>query len=170
MRQGKAPTPSLHHLRRRLGPLTRPLRCRRRQMNGLDDRVIVEKLYEASAAGVRVDLIVRGICRIRPGVPGLSDTIRVVSVIGRFLEHHRIFRFENGGDPLFYIGSADWMSRNLIRRVEACTPIENPQLKARACPQRAWRLVTHGAAADAARPRTRRRRRRRSCRACWTRR
>ena len=98
-------------------------------MNGLDDRLLVEKLYQAAAAGVRIDLIVRGICRMRPGVPGLSDNVRVVSIIGRFLEHHRIFRFENGGEPRFYIGSADWMSRNLTRRVEVCTPITNDVLK-----------------------------------------
>lgn len=100
------------------------------KMNGLDDRVLVEKLYEAAQAGVQVDLIVRGICRIRPGVKGISEKVRVVSVIGRFLEHHRIFRFHNDGDPKFYIGSADWMSRNLIRRVEVCVPIENSLLKA----------------------------------------
>lgn len=99
------------------------------KMNGLDDRVLVEKLYEAAQAGVQVDLIVRGICRIRPGVKGVSEKVRVVSVIGRFLEHHRIYRFHNDGDPKFYIGSADWMSRNLIRRVEVCVPIENALLK-----------------------------------------
>jgi polyphosphate kinase len=100
------------------------------KMNGLDDRVLVEKLYQAARAGVRIDLIVRGICRMRPGVPGLSENVRVVSIIGRFLEHHRIFRFHNAGEPRFYIGSADWMSRNLMRRVEVCTPITNDVLKA----------------------------------------
>ena len=100
------------------------------KMNGLDDRLLVEKLYQAAAAGVKIDLVVRGICRMRPGVPGLSENVRVVSIIGRFLEHHRIFRFENGGEPHFYIGSADWMSRNLTRRVEVCTPITNGVLKA----------------------------------------
>ncbi len=100
------------------------------KMNGLDDRVLVEKLYQAAAAGVRIELIVRGICRLRPGVPGISENVRVVSIIGRFLEHHRIFRFHNGGDAKFYIGSADWMSRNLMRRVEVCTPITNDILKA----------------------------------------
>ena len=100
------------------------------KMNGLDDRLLVEKLYQAAAAGVKIDLVVRGICRMRPGVPGLSENVRVVSIIGRFLEHHRIFRFENGGEPRFYIGSADWMSRNLTRRVEVCTPITNDVLKA----------------------------------------
>jgi polyphosphate kinase len=99
------------------------------KMNGLDDRVLVEKLYQAAAAGVRIDLVVRGICRMRPGVPGLSESVRVVSIIGRFLEHHRIFRFQNGGEPRFFIGSADWMSRNLMRRVEVCTPITNDVLK-----------------------------------------
>ena len=100
------------------------------KMNGLDDNLLVQKLYQASQAGVRVELIVRGICRIRPGVPGVSDNVRVISIVGRFLEHHRIVRFSNGGDPRFFIGSADWMSRNLTRRVEVCTPITNELLKA----------------------------------------
>eukprot|EP00475_Leptophrys_vorax_P033996 TRINITY_DN5432_c0_g1_i2.p1 TRINITY_DN5432_c0_g1~~TRINITY_DN5432_c0_g1_i2.p1 ORF type:complete len:504 (+),score=24.15 TRINITY_DN5432_c0_g1_i2:95-1513(+) len=97
--------------------------------NGLDDEVMVAKLYEAAEAGVKVDCIVRGMCRLRPGVPGVSENIRVVSIIGRFLEHHRIFRFENGGDPQFYIGSADWMSRNLTRRVEVVTPVDDRNIK-----------------------------------------
>jgi polyphosphate kinase len=99
------------------------------KMNGLDDAEIVRKLYEASQAGVPVLLIVRGNCRIRPGLPGISDNIQVYSVIGRFLEHHRIFYFENGGDPLYFIGSADWMTRNLSNRVEAITPIEDPNMQ-----------------------------------------
>jgi len=100
------------------------------KVNGIDDAVVSAKLYEASQAGVKVNLIVRGICRIRPGVPGFSDNIRVVSVIGRFLEHHRIIRFENGGDAKFFIGSADWMTRNLMRRVEVATPIDDKTLQA----------------------------------------
>eukprot|EP00271_Cylindrocystis_brebissonii_P022321 TRINITY_DN854_c0_g1_i2.p1 TRINITY_DN854_c0_g1~~TRINITY_DN854_c0_g1_i2.p1 ORF type:complete len:1017 (+),score=208.66 TRINITY_DN854_c0_g1_i2:402-3452(+) len=97
--------------------------------NGLDDQVMVAKIYEAAAAGVKVDCIVRGMCRIRVGVPGISTNIRVISIIGRFLEHHRIFRFENGGNPLLFIGSADWMSRNLTRRVEVVTPVEDESIK-----------------------------------------
>jgi polyphosphate kinase len=100
------------------------------KMNGLDDPDIVRKFYEASQAGVSVDLIVRGVCRIRPGLPHISENIRVISIIGRFLEHHRIFYFENGGDPLYFIGSADLMTRNLSNRVEAICPIEDPALQA----------------------------------------
>lgn len=99
------------------------------KMNSLEDVVIVRKLYEASQAGVSIDLIVRGNCRLRPGLPGISDNIRVISIIGRFLEHSRIFYFGNGGDPLYFLGSADWMNRNLSARVEATTPIEEPRLK-----------------------------------------
>ena len=88
------------------------------QVNGLDDKEMVAKLYEASAAGVRIDCIVRGVCRLRPGIPGRSENIRVVSIIGRFLEHHRIFTFFNRGRPLYYIASADWMKRNLENRIE----------------------------------------------------
>ncbi|HEV8579442.1 MAG TPA: polyphosphate kinase 1 [Thermoanaerobaculia bacterium] len=99
------------------------------KMNALDDRQLIDALYEASAAGVEIDLIVRGICRLRPGLPGRSETIRVVSIVGRLLEHARIFHFANGGDPEYYIGSADWMSRNLDARVEAAVPIEEPRLQ-----------------------------------------
>jgi polyphosphate kinase len=99
------------------------------KMNGLEDPAIVRKLYEASQAGVEIDLIVRGNCRIRPGIPGVSDNVRVLSIIGRFLEHSRIFYFHNNGAPLYYIGSADWMRRNLSSRVEAAVPIEDPRLQ-----------------------------------------
>lgn len=95
------------------------------KMNALVDAEIVEVLYEASQAGVQVDLIVRGICCLRPGIEEVSDNIRVISVIGRFLEHSRIFYFHNGGQEEVYIGSADWMTRNLSRRVEAITPVED---------------------------------------------
>jgi polyphosphate kinase len=78
---------------------------------------------------VSIDLIVRGVCRLRPGIPGISDNIRVISVIGRFLEHSRIFYFENDGSPRYIIGSADWMRRNLSNRVEAAVPIEDPRLQ-----------------------------------------
>lgn len=99
------------------------------KMNALEDPGIVEKLYEAGRSGVEIDLIIRGICRLRPGVSGVSDSIRVHSVVGRFLEHSRIFRFGND-DPSYFIGSADWMTRNLDRRVEAVTPVEDPELQA----------------------------------------
>jgi len=99
------------------------------KMNGLEDSTIVRKLYEASQAGVSIDLIVRGNCRLRPGLPGISENIRVISIIGRYLEHSRIFYFANNGAPLYYIGSADWMRRNLSARVEAAVLIEDPRLQ-----------------------------------------
>mgnify|MGYP006279942745 FL=1 len=99
------------------------------KMNALEDPGVVERLYEAAEAGAEIDLIVRGICRLRPGVEGVTGTVRVHSVIGRFLEHSRIFRFGNAGDPEYYIGSADWMTRNLDRRVEAVVPVEDPALR-----------------------------------------
>jgi polyphosphate kinase len=95
-------------------------------MNALVDPAIIRALYEASQAGVRIDLIVRGICCLRPGVAGASDRIRVISIIGRFLEHSRAFYYLNGGSEEVYIGSADWMPRNLDRRIEAVTPVEEP--------------------------------------------
>jgi len=99
------------------------------KVNRLTDLPIIEALYEASQAGVKIDLIVRGACMIRPGEPGLSQTIQVRSVVGRFLEHSRIFYFANGGDEEVYIGSADWMARNLDRRVEVVVPVLDAELK-----------------------------------------
>ncbi|HUB25171.1 MAG TPA: polyphosphate kinase 1, partial [Tepidisphaeraceae bacterium] len=96
------------------------------KMNALQDPRIISELYTASQAGVSIDLIVRGFCCLRPQVPGLSDNIRVISILGRFLEHSRIFYFLNGGDEEFFIGSSDWMIRNLDYRVEAVVPIEEP--------------------------------------------
>lgn len=94
------------------------------KMNGLQEKTIIDALYEASQAGVKIELIVRGMCSLRPGVPELSENITVISIIGRFLEHHRIYYFENdGGKPELYCSSADWMSRNLLSRVETCFPI-----------------------------------------------
>ncbi len=101
------------------------------KMNSLVDADAIDALYVASQAGVDIDLIVRGICCLRPGVAGISDRIRVVSIVGRFLEHSRLFYFENNGAPEYYIGSADWMPRNFVRRVEAVAPVEDQSLHVR---------------------------------------
>lgn len=101
------------------------------KMNGLLDRRLVEALYAASNAGVEIDLIIRGMCSLRPGVKGLSDRIRVRSIVGRFLEHSRIFSFANGGDEEIYCGSADWMPRNLVERCEVVFPVTQPDLEKR---------------------------------------
>ncbi|MBV9406227.1 MAG: polyphosphate kinase 1, partial [Acidobacteriaceae bacterium] len=126
-----------HSLRSGLERLIRAEMDRHRQhgdgylifkMNALEDAGMIRLLYEASQAGVKIDLIVRGVCSLRPGLPGVSETIRVRSIIGRFLEHSRIYYFQNGGDERIYIGSADLMPRNLNRRVEILFPIEDPKL------------------------------------------
>lgn len=101
------------------------------KMNSLVEPETIRALYRASCAGVDIDLIVRGICCLRPGVPGASESIRVRSVIGRFLEHTRVFYFHNDGDSELYLGSADWMERNFFRRVEICFPVDAPDLRQR---------------------------------------
>jgi polyphosphate kinase len=100
-------------------------------MNALEDPGIIRSLYQASQAGVRIDLIVRGICSLRPGVKGVSENIEVRSIVGRFLEHSRIFYFHNGGEEEVYLGSADLMGRNLNHRVEIMFPVESRRLIAR---------------------------------------
>ena len=98
---------------------------------GLTDTVLIEKLMRAAQAGASIDLIVRGVCCLRPGVPGLTENIRVISIVDRFLEHSRIYYFESGGKQDLYVSSADWMNRNFQRRVEVMFPVEDPKLRAR---------------------------------------
>ncbi|MBI4694107.1 MAG: polyphosphate kinase 1 [Gammaproteobacteria bacterium] len=124
------------------------------KMNALVEPKIIRALYEASQAGVKIDLVVRGICALRPGIEGVSDNIRVRSIIGRFLEHSRIFYFENEGTPQVYLSSADWMGRNFFNRVETCFPIEDKRLRDRVVKEglelyladntRAWLLGSDG--------------------------
>jgi polyphosphate kinase len=101
------------------------------KMNALLEPTIIQELYKASQAGVKIDLIIRGVCALKPGVPGLSDNIKVRSIIGRFLEHHRIYYFYADGNETVYLSSADWMDRNLFRRVEVAFPVLDKKLKSR---------------------------------------
>ena len=101
------------------------------KMNALLEPEIIAALYEASKAGVEIDLIVRGVCALKPGIPDVSENIRVRSVVGRFLEHSRAFYFHNGGAEDLYLSSADWMDRNFFRRVEVCFPVLDLKLKKR---------------------------------------
>ncbi len=124
------------------------------KVNALTERQLIDALYRASQAGVEIDLIIRSICCLRPGVPGLSEHIRVRSIVGRFLEHTRVYYFANNGEPRLYGASADWMDRNLFSRVEACFPIETASLRKRVYEQglhnylldnqQAWRLDSTG--------------------------
>lgn len=99
------------------------------KMNNLEEKVLIDKLYEASSAGVKIDMIVRSICRLIPGVPGMSENIKITRIVDRYLEHGRIFIFNNLGKNDVYLGSADWMNRNIYRRIEVCFPIYNEQIK-----------------------------------------
>jgi polyphosphate kinase len=101
------------------------------KMNALLEPQIIEELYLASAAGVKIDLIVRGVCALKPGIEGLSENIRVRSIVGRFLEHSRVFCFHNGGAEDVFLASADWMDRNFFRRIELCFPVLDTALKRR---------------------------------------
>jgi polyphosphate kinase len=101
------------------------------KMNALLEPTIIAELYKASQAGVKIDLVIRGVCALQPGVPGLSENIKVRSIIGKFLEHHRIYYFHADGADTLYLSSADWMDRNLFRRVEVAFPVLDKKLKAR---------------------------------------
>jgi polyphosphate kinase len=124
------------------------------KMNALIEVNTIIALYEASRAGVKIDLIVRGICALRPGIPGVSENIRVRSIIGRFLEHSRVFFFQNEDSPEVYLSSADWMGRNFFNRIEACLPVEDRRLRDRIVKEglenylqdnsRAWQLQSDG--------------------------
>ena len=124
------------------------------KMNALTEPILIQALYKASQAGVRIDLIVRGICCLRPGIPGVSDNIRVYSVVGRFLEHTRVFCFGSDENRLVFLSSADWMDRNFFRRVETCFPLRDEKIAQRVYREsisnylsdntQAWELLNDG--------------------------
>jgi polyphosphate kinase len=124
------------------------------KINALNEPAVIAALYEASCAGVQIDLIVRGACTLRPGIRGVSENIRVRSIVGRFLEHSRVYWFQNDDSPEIYCSSADWLDRNLLRRVETCFPIRDPKLAARVYDEalanyladntQAWQLESDG--------------------------
>jgi polyphosphate kinase len=123
------------------------------KLNALTEPTVIQALYRASRAGVDIDLIIRGVCCLRPGIRGVSERIKVRSIVGRFLEHSRVYYFENAGEREVYCGSADWMDRNLFRRIEIAFPIESPELQARVADDlklyleddmQAWILDTEG--------------------------
>ena len=123
------------------------------KVNSLVEPLLIQEMYRASAAGVQIDLIVRGMCCLRPGMAGISENIRVRSIIGRFLEHSRVFFFENNGQPEVLCSSADWMDRNMFKRVEVCYPLQDPKLRERVIKdledylkdnQNAWALQADG--------------------------
>jgi polyphosphate kinase len=123
------------------------------KLNALTEVAIIQALYRASGAGVRIDLIVRGVCCLRPGIPGISERIRVLSIVGRFLEHSRVYWFDNDGHREIYCGSADWMDRNLFRRVEVAFPLDSVELQTRVATElelcladdmQAWELRADG--------------------------
>jgi polyphosphate kinase len=101
------------------------------KLNAVTEPTVIQALYRASRAGVNIDLIVRGVCCLRPGIPGVSERIKVRSIVGRFLEHSRVYYFENHGQREIYCASADWMDRNLFRRIEVAFPVESAELQAR---------------------------------------
>jgi polyphosphate kinase len=127
------------------------------KLNALTEPAVIQALYRASRAGVGIDLIVRGVCCLRPGVPGVSERIKVRSIVGRFLEHSRVYYFENAGAREIYCGSADWMDRNLFRRIEVAFPV-SPELQTRVMDDlhlyldddcQAWELSSDGGYAQA---------------------
>ncbi|MGM0691762.1 MAG: polyphosphate kinase 1, partial [Pseudomonadota bacterium] len=103
----------------------------RAKMNALIEKRVIEALYEASQAGVTVELVIRGVCCLKPGIPGVSENIHVRSVMGRFLEHPRVFYFQNDGEEELFLSSADWMPRNFFARVETAFPVDTPEIRAR---------------------------------------
>jgi polyphosphate kinase len=122
------------------------------KMNALLEPSVIQELYRASQAGVKIDLIIRGVCALMPGVPGLSDNIKVRSIIGRYLEHHRIYYFYANGQEKVYLSSADWMDRNLYRRVEIAVPILDPLIKSRVIDEGLKALLKDNQAAWLMRP------------------